>query len=85
MRIKTGPKNYVTLKRVWCIWAAITKEPQVTVRKLAEQTGIPFCTVSAALRVLRDAGYIDFADRTNGARTILIGYAETNKAAGEGG
>lgn len=75
------------------VWAAVTQDPQASLKSLAERVGCSYSRVGVILKDLRAAGYIDFQDRTNGARTIVLPFstgarirrAETNKAAGEGG
>ncbi len=78
-------KQYVSDASTRMVWRLVTKTPQATTRAIGEAVGLGCGSVSAALRMLRDAGYIDFAHKSRGARTIVIGYAETNEAAGEGG
>lgn len=78
-------KQYVSDASTRLVWRAVTRTPQATTREIGAVVGLGHSGVSAALRMLKDAGYIDFAHKSRGARTILIGYAETNKAAGQGG
>ena len=67
--------RYVSEALLRRVWAAVTKEPQIRVRPLAAQLGYRSCSdVSIALRVLRDAGYIDFADRSIGTRQIIVPF-----------
>ena len=61
------------------VWAEVTKDPQATVRELAERTGVPSSSnVYLALVRLRDAGYIDFAPNTNRTRRIIVPFAIIN-------
>jgi predicted transcriptional regulator len=78
-------KQYVSDASTRLVWRVVTRTPQATTREIGAAIGLGHSGVSAALRMLRDAGYIDFAPRAARARTVLIGYAETNEAAGQGG
>lgn len=69
-------KHYVADDSVRRVWRAVTKQPQATTRELGDAINLSPSGVRAALRMLRDAGYIDFAPRSAGARTILMGFAE---------
>lgn len=75
-------------KRTRRVWAAVTKYPQATLDELGAIVGYTKSRVWQILEDLRSAGYIDFAPRTKGARTILLPFAAiepTNEAAGQGG
>jgi predicted transcriptional regulator len=60
-----------TLRRVW---AAVTHTPCASVRELATRLDMAHGHVSRALRLLRDAGYIAFADRACRARTVIVPF-----------
>ncbi|MDP9317024.1 MAG: hypothetical protein M3R24_40255 [Chloroflexota bacterium] len=60
------------------VWAAVTADPCATVDTIAARTGyVSKGPVSELLRELRDYGYIDFNDRTRGARRILVPFVVT--------
>jgi DNA-binding transcriptional ArsR family regulator len=61
----------VAMRRVW---AAVTRTPCATVRQLGAQIGMPYGSVSVALRLLRDAGYVHFEDRAGRARTVIVPF-----------
>jgi hypothetical protein len=55
------------------VWAAVSCQPQATVRELAVLSGVKSQgTVRLHLRFLRDAGYIDFQDGAERARRIIL-------------
>jgi predicted transcriptional regulator len=59
------------------VWAAVTRTPRASVKELAVAVGAPessFGNVSAALRMLRDAGYIAFNNHAKLARRILVPF-----------
>lgn len=59
------------------VWAAVTRTPRASTKELAVAVGSPassYGTVAAALRILRDAGYISFADGARRARKIVIPF-----------
>lgn len=67
-------KHHLTTPCVRAVWAAVSAAPQATAKELATQTRIPYGRVAAALRMLRDAGYIDFAPCTAHARRIIVPF-----------
>lgn len=69
--------THVTFANARRVWAAVTRRPTATVRELADDAGLPFGTVGAALRMLRDAGYIEFDPCTGRARRVLVPFIIT--------
>jgi predicted ArsR family transcriptional regulator len=84
---RTAEKNHVTPKMngntrraihtTRRVWAAITADPQAHIRDLACQLDLNPHTIHRILHQLRDAGYIDFADRSERARTVIIPFCIT--------
>lgn len=55
------------------VWAYVSVRPQATIREMGRALGIGYATVAAALRCLRDVyGYIDYPDRSAGARVVRV-------------
>lgn len=55
------------------VWAAVSRQPQATVRELAAMSGLKSQgTVRLHLRFLRAAGYIEFQDGAERARRIIL-------------
>lgn len=71
--------GHATTQDIRRVWAAVSAAPQSTLRELASTLGMHFSGVGAALRLLKDAGYIDFPKGTDHARTILIPFIELKK------
>lgn len=71
--------HHVTLRNARRVWAAVTAHPQATVRELGGELGMPFGTVAAALRLLRDAGYVEFDAASARARRVLIPFIVIGK------
>lgn len=69
--------SHMTLARIRAVWAAVTIRPTTSVRELADALGMPRVNVGASLRLLRDAGYIQFASHSQRARTIVIPFIIT--------
>lgn len=67
----TYTKSIRTVQRVW---AAVTRTPCASVRELACASGLTYGHTSGILRLLRDAGYIDFAPASARARTIVVPF-----------
>jgi DNA-binding transcriptional ArsR family regulator len=65
-----------SLARVRLVWAAVTATPHSPVHTLAAALGIAPSSVYAALRALRDAGYIDYPDACHRARVVRVGLYE---------
>lgn len=72
--------SHMTVARIRDVWAAVSQSPNATVRELADAVGMPYVIVSASLRLLRDAGYIQFEPRAERARTIVIPFITTKGA-----
>lgn len=71
---------YVSDHLVRRVWAVLTNEPQITVRDLAGRLGCrTWAGVAIALKVLRDAGYIEFEKGTERARTIVVPFIELKR------
>lgn len=58
------------------VWAAVTAHPQMPIRALAKTLRRSNSTVIDTLHALRDAGYINFEDRTERTRTVLVPFIE---------
>jgi len=64
----------VSIRLVRRGWAVVSREPQITMRALAQRLGRPTTAdVASALHVLRDAGYIHYAKHGTG-RTIVVPF-----------
>lgn len=68
---------HVTARTARRVWAAVTQDPQATARELGGELGMPFGLVAAALRMLRDAGYIEFDAASVRARRIVTPFIIT--------
>lgn len=65
------PVSIALIRRVW---ATVSREPQITTRALARRLGrATTADVTAALQVLRDAGYVQYAKCRTG-RTIIVPF-----------
>lgn len=73
-RVARKYKTHVTVRDVRRVWQAVTREPQSSTRALGRQLNIAHNRVGAALRMLKDAGYIDFPTGAERARSILIPF-----------
>jgi hypothetical protein len=58
------------------VWAAVTRTPCATTKALARELGQAnsWSSVAAALRILRDAGYIAFEDGAKNARQVIVPF-----------
>lgn len=56
------------------VWAAVTRQPRASVRELAEELGSSFSAVSASIRFLTDAGYIEHERGACRARRIVVPF-----------
>lgn len=56
------------------VWAAVTREPNISIHTLAERLGVSTSVVNYQLHRLRDAGYITFPDRKTGARQVVVPF-----------
>ena len=56
------------------VWAAVTREPNIRIRALAERLGVSTSVIGYQLRRLRAAGYITFADNTTGTRQVIVPF-----------
>lgn len=65
----------ISHQAVRTVWAAVTADPQARVRDMSKYLHMSSATIVLALHTLRAAGYIDFAPRTTGARTVLMPFA----------
>lgn len=52
------------------VWAALTISPNASTRELAKQLGISYGDVGKAVKILRDAGYVQVDGAR--ARRVLI-------------
>lgn len=73
-RAYTYTRSVRTVQRVW---AAVTHTPGASVREIAAASGLTYGHTSGILRLLRDAGYIDFAPASARARTIIVPFYVT--------
>lgn len=62
------------------VWAAVSQQPQATIKELAEIAGIPSGPCRRALAELKKRGYINFSRGAVRARTILIPLWEGRNA-----
>jgi hypothetical protein len=66
--------NHATVPDIRRIWAAVSVTPQAPIRELGQQLDMPHSRIAASLRLLKDAGYIDFPKGSERARTILVPF-----------
>ncbi len=66
--------NHMSTHNIRRVWALISIQPQLPLRALAAQLGLPYSSIGAALRLLKDAGYIDFPKKSERARTVLVPF-----------
>ena len=67
-------KNHVTVAVARRVWAAVTATPQATLREIAARADTSYSVAGAALRLLRDAGYVDFDHGTDHGRRVIIPF-----------
>jgi Mn-dependent DtxR family transcriptional regulator len=65
------PPALRTIRRVW---AAVSQDPQATDEAIGRQVRRVKSTVAAAMRVLKDAGYIDYEKYSAHAREVLLPF-----------
>lgn len=56
------------------VWAAVTRNPRASKRELSEELGLSFGAIGGALRLLKDAGYINFPKRKSRAITVIVPF-----------
>lgn len=66
--------NHVTPAVARRVWAAVTRQPCATVVALAADANTTFSIAGAALRLLRDAGYVDFSPKSVRARRVIVPF-----------
>lgn len=66
----------VSLHTLRHVWAALTANPQAPIRELVAETHTCRASVAAAIEILRQAGYVEFAPRTNRARRVVVPFVE---------
>ena len=66
--------NHATVRDIRRIWAAVSVTPQATIRELGRQLDVPHSRVAASLRLLKDAGYIDFPKGAERARAVIVPF-----------
>jgi DNA-binding IclR family transcriptional regulator len=71
-RVGRKLRNHLTCVRL--VWAAVTAHPDATRRELAAAAGLPLSTTNAAVRKLRDAGYIDYRNNRNRTTRIIVPF-----------
>lgn len=72
VRINTGAhNNFADLEQVQAVWAAVTADGRLTIRDLAELTGIKKTLVNAILGFLQKAGYIERAPGKTGRKVLI--------------
>lgn len=71
--------HYVSDASVRRVWAAVTQAPCATTRALGNTVGLSAGGVSAALRILNDAGYIHAPRERRRARTVLVPFVEVRQ------
>lgn len=68
--------TYINLRKIQTVWSAVTRDPRATQRELASRCGISLGSARTALRILRLAGYIDYADNARRSRRIIVPCGE---------
>ena len=72
IRINTGSHNNLAdLEQVQAVWAAVSADGRLTIRDLAEMTGIKKTLVNAILDLLQKAGYIEKEFGRTGRRVLI--------------
>jgi DNA-binding transcriptional MocR family regulator len=66
--------NHLSTRNVRRVWAAITATPYASQRELAQALRISHGAVSSALRLLKDAGYIQFPKCASRAVEVLVPF-----------
>lgn len=64
----------LTPENIRRVWQGVTSMPRASKRELADAIGLSWSATSGALRLLRDAGYIDFTRNSVRAITIIIPF-----------
>lgn len=70
-------KHHVTIPNVRRVWSAVTETPCAPTRQLGERLGLSYSYCAAALRLLRDAGYIEFELGSFGGRKVVVPFIVT--------
>lgn len=73
--MQTANGYLVSFRAARAVWAAVSKDPQAGVRELTNELGLAIGTVNGALHLLRDLGYVQFDTGSQGARTIVVPFA----------
>jgi len=84
MRLK-GPGSLISYGRpisarnVRRVWAAVTLKPQASCRELGRLLRMQHSNVARALKVLRDAGYVEQPTRSARARRIVVPFMQVTE------
>jgi SOS-response transcriptional repressor LexA len=71
VRPRVGPGQ---IRRVW---AQVTRTPQASVREMVDAMGLRSTSgVGISLRILREAGYIDYKPGRSRARRVVVPFYE---------
>lgn len=70
-QIEVGPYYHATIDEIRAIWAAVSVDPMITLRCLAQQTGIKKTRIRQILHFLERAGYL-VHERYRKGRNVLI-------------
>ena len=66
--------SFVSDRTVRRVWAEVTRTPHATTEEMAQRVGKAKSTVHVALLMLRDAGYINFPNKSYRARTVIVPF-----------
>lgn len=58
-KVQGIPSDHYPVRTIQAVWAAVTREPSLTLRGYAERTGYSLITVYNCLLWLVNAGYIE--------------------------
>ncbi len=72
------PRNRSTT-RIRAVWAAVTRQPNASVRELAAELRIGYGRVAESLRALAAFGYIEIAPGRTRARRIVVPFVEVRR------
>jgi hypothetical protein len=70
---RTGEMTTNRINKTRCVWAAVTREPRATHRRLAELASTSTSTVFKALHALADLGYVELG-QGKGTRRVLVEF-----------
>ena len=66
--------NHLSARNVRRVWAQVSQTPHASQRELARALSLSHGAISSALRLLKDAGYIQFPKCASRAVEVLVPF-----------